>query len=50
MANQHAVSADAQVDADFAEHVKTYRMFLNLLKIALACVVVALVTLAITTL
>ncbi len=45
---EHAVT-DTAADADFAERVKTYRLFLGLLKFGLLGVVILLIILAVTT-
>ncbi len=48
MAQHHAT--DVQDDADFAEHVKTYHLFVNLFKFALLGIVCILIILAFVTL
>lgn len=48
MAQHHAT--DVQGDADFAEHVRTYHLFLNLFKFGLLAIVCALIILAVLTL
>jgi hypothetical protein len=48
MADHHAM--DIGTDADFAEHVKTYHLFLKLLKYGLIGVICVLIILAIVTL
>jgi hypothetical protein len=50
MANPHAMPVDAQNGADFAEHEKTYQLFLTLLKFGLIGVLAVLVILAFVTL
>lgn len=44
------LASNAEADADFAEHVRTYHLFLNLLKFGLIGVVIALIILAVVTL
>jgi hypothetical protein len=48
MAEHHA--ADVQDDADFAEHVRTYHLFLKLFKFAALGVIIILIVLAFVTL
>ncbi len=48
MAEHHAT--DVQDDADFAEHVRTYHLFLNLFKFGLLGIVCILIILAVLTL
>jgi hypothetical protein len=50
MAEQHAVSAEGHSDMDYAEHEKTYRMFIGLTKWGAAGVIVILIILAFLTL
>jgi hypothetical protein len=50
MAAQHASTVDAHSDGDFAEHEKTYRMFIGLIKYGSIICILGLVLLAITTL
>jgi Bacterial aa3 type cytochrome c oxidase subunit IV len=44
------LATDVATDADFAEHVRTYRLFCNLFKYALVGIICALIILAIVTL
>jgi hypothetical protein len=46
---EHTIT-DTQADADFAEHVRTYHLFLNLCKFGLLTVVIILIILAVVTL
>jgi hypothetical protein len=48
MAEHHAT--DVEADADFAEHVRTYHLFLNLFKFALLGIISVLIILAFVTL
>jgi hypothetical protein len=50
MAEHHAVSSDGHPDMDYAEHERTYRLFLGLLKYGSVGVVACLVLLALLTL
>ncbi|MGP0060890.1 MAG: aa3-type cytochrome c oxidase subunit IV [Beijerinckiaceae bacterium] len=50
MAEQHTVSAGGQSDNDYAEHEKTYRLFLMLFKYGALGVVLVLILMAILTL
>ncbi|MGO9005217.1 MAG: aa3-type cytochrome c oxidase subunit IV [Beijerinckiaceae bacterium] len=50
MAEQHAVSAGGYSDNDYAEHEKTYRLFLALFKYGTLGAVLVLILLAILTL
>ncbi|MGH6817809.1 MAG: aa3-type cytochrome c oxidase subunit IV [Methylovirgula sp.] len=45
---EHAVT-DTASDPDFAEHVRTYRLFLGLLKFGLLGVILLLIILAVST-
>ncbi|HLH10422.1 MAG TPA: aa3-type cytochrome c oxidase subunit IV [Methylovirgula sp.] len=46
---EHAIM-DTENDADFAEHVRTYKMFVRLLKLGIVGVVILLIILAVVTL
>jgi hypothetical protein len=50
MAEQHAVSDEGHADMDYAEHEKTYRMFIGMAKWGTASVILILIILAFMTL
>jgi len=50
MADQHAASAEGDSNIDFAEHEKTYRLFISLLKYSTAGILLILIILAFLTL
>ena len=50
MAGQHAAPAGGHPDLDFAEHEKTYRMFLGFVKYGTIGVILIVILLAILTL
>jgi hypothetical protein len=50
MAEQHALSAGGHPDMDYAEHEKTYRLFLGLVKYCSIGTIIILIVLAYLTL